>query len=219
MKKNNKFTKVLLVLFAAIFVLACNAIVGGGADAPAQTNPSLPTDQSQPVAPINTSAPAPTQPPQPTATAIVLDTPTPASVGEAVRSDSYEVTVLDAKEIRRVYMGDHYFYPETGHTFVEVIVKVSNLTGSKASVPWENVYVVEDSGDSFYPYWGGFKAVNTGKKVDGSTVGVNEIVDSKAVLEFEEDVFLRLIWYITKNDPTTILFEFDNSPQIEITID
>lgn len=201
-----------------LLMLACKVFTGTTPAEPV----SQPTDVEQVPAPTDTprsiNLPEPTNPPRPTATEKILATPTPAPVGEAVRSESFEVTVVNARELNRVYMGDFYYYPKAGQMFVEFIVKVSNLTGSKASVPWENVYVIEDTGDAWYPNWGGFKDVKTGKTVDGSTIGVNEIVDGKATLDFEEDVFLRLIWFLTKKDKTTILFGFDDSPLIEFTV-
>ncbi len=211
MNQSRTLRRVAFMSFVAIIVLACT---GGGL---ITTATSLPTNLPTP-ADTATARPTSTSTLLPAATEIP-STPTPAPVGEAVRSESFEVTVVSARELNRVYMGNYYYYPKADQIFVEMVVKVSNLTGSEVSIPWENVYVIEESGDTWYPTWGGYKAVKTGRTVDGSTIGVDEIVDGKATLVFEEDAFLRTIWFLTRDDPTTILFGFDNSPYVEITID
>jgi hypothetical protein len=127
------------------------------------------------------------------------------------------MTVLEARELKRVYMGDYYWYPNPGYMFVELTVKVSNKKDFPVRVPWQNVYVVEEDGSSWYPYWAGYKAVESGKTVDGSSIGVNEIVDGADTINFEEDVMLRLIWLLVEKEKTTILFGFDDSPQVEIS--
>jgi hypothetical protein len=219
MKHNSMFTKalfVLFVLFASLFVLSCSVGSSGATatpvptNTPAATNTPLPTDTP---AATDTPLPPPTETPVP-------EPPTPAPVGEAVRSESFEVTVVSAKELRRVYMGNYYYYPLAGQIYVELVVKVSNLTGSEISVPWENVYVVDEAGNAYYPSWGGYTAVKTGKTVDGSAVGVNEIVDSKATLDIEEDAYLRMIWFLDKTGAkTTALFGFFDSPYVEVVIE
>ncbi len=216
MKQHRSFKQIVFVLLVAMFVLACAALTGGGTSAPEPvvTNPP---ETIEPVAGPPTATEPPNVAPGPTDTDVPIS-PTPAAVGEAVRSASYEVTVLQARELSRVYMGDYYYYPKAGQLFVELIVKVSNLTGSKASVPWKNVYVVEDTGDAWYSNWSGYKAVSTGKKVDGASIGVNETVDANVTIDFEDDVYLRMIWFLSKKDKTTILFGFDDSPNVEITI-
>jgi hypothetical protein len=224
MNRNSTSAKVLFVALVAMLALACNAIAGGNS-APAENTAPPPVATEAPVKPADTPVPAPTKAPPPTATEAPRATATemppaePASIGEAVSSSSYEVTVLEARELKRVYMGKYYHYPEAGHMFVEVIVKVTNLTGSTASVPWKNVGVKEESGDSWYPNWAGYKAVVTGKKVDGSTIGVNDTTDGTGTIDFKEDAFLRAIWYVTKNGTTTLEFGFDDVPIVAIMIE
>jgi hypothetical protein len=194
-------------LLITLIILACNGGVLAATATPVPTNSPVPTNTDVPT-------PIPTETPLPTATLV----PTPASVGESVRSASYEVTVLGAKELKRVYMGDYYYSPLAGQIFVEVVVKVSNLTGSEAKVPWKYIYVKEESGDIWYSNWAGFKAANTGKKVDSAAIGVNDTKDGTGTVDFQEDVYLRMIWFLTNKDKT-VLFGFDDSPQIQIVIE
>jgi len=213
MNRIRTFKQVLFVMVVALIILACLGIGGSEANA---TGTPLPADAAT-QRPTATEEPASI--PQPAETP-VPEPPTPARVGEAVRSESFEVTVVSAKELRRVYMGNFYYYPRENEIYGEIVVKVTNLTGSEVNVPWENVYVVVDNGDAFYPTWGGYTAVRTGKKVDGATVGVNEIVDGKATLDFEEDAFLRMIWWLDRQDgKTTVLFGFLDSPYIKVVIE
>ena len=212
MQQNNTLMKALFVLLAALSVLACNAVSIGATSTPvppAATNTPLPTNT-----PAATNTPLPT----PTETAVPA-TPTPAPVGEAVRSASYEVTVVNARQLNRVYMGSYYYYPKTGNLAMELVVKVSNLTGSKASVPWKNVFVITSTGRSLYSNWSGFKAVSTGSTVDASTIGVNDTLDGTGTVDFEEDVYLRVIWFAPKtSNGTTFLFGFYDSPKIIVVI-
>lgn len=208
MNKNNVFRKIVFLSFAGLMILACT---GGGLLAPPTPTPTIPPP------PTDTATPRPTSTPVPTATEKIP--PTPSSVGDTVRSDSFEVTVVSAKELTRVYMGSYYYYPKADQIFVEAVIRVSNLGGSKASIPWKKVYVVETSGDSWYPTWGGYKATSSGVSVDGSTVGVNQITDGDAVLEFEEDAVLRVIWFLTRKNPTTAFFVFFDSPTIKIVVE
>lgn len=210
MKQKDTFKQVVFMLAVASMVLACS----GGALAATAT--PVPTNTATP-APTNTATatPKPTKTPVPTAT---LE-PTPAPMGEVVRSEFYEADVLSAKELRRVYMGDYYYYPRDNEMFIELVVRVSNLTGSETNVPWKNIYVIEESGDGWYPSWGGYQAVAAGKTVEGSNIGVNDTLDGTGTVDFKEDAILRLIWFISKKDKTTVLFGFADSPNIKVVIE
>jgi len=211
MKYSNRFTKVLFVLLVALFALACAAVPLGATATPVPTNTPLPT---------NTATPKPTATPLPTETNTPLP-PTPAPMGVPVQSDLYEVTVLNARRLDSgVHTGDGYYWTaNAGKVFIEIEVKVSNLqSGSNANVPWSSIYVVESNGDAWYPNWGGFKAVASGKSFAASNLSVSGIDDGAATLPFTDDLYLRLIYVVTESDPTTVLFGFDTSPMIEVIV-
>ncbi len=217
--KKERFVKAFIFSLAVMFVLACSLFTGSGAPAEPAQQQQQQQESSPPVAPTDTPLPPPTKTPLPKPTDTPLP-PTPAPMGQAVRSDSFEVTVVNARTLNRVYMGSYYYYPKEGQMFVELVVKVTNLTGSPASVPWKNVYVVESSGDSWYPNWAGFKAVKSGKTVDGAAIGVDDPGDGSKLIEFDQDVFLRAIWFVSKNSgKTELLFGFDDSPNIVIVVE
>ncbi|GAB4543006.1 MAG: hypothetical protein Fur002_14300 [Anaerolineales bacterium] len=213
--KRNRPLFVLLAVLTALFVLACQALSGGSSSTPAQEQQPGPVATEAPTQkPVATEAPteAPIATEAPTE---IVFPPTPGKIGDVVVTDGlYEVTVQDARILNRVYMGSYYYYPKDNQMFVELVIKATNLTGAPASIPWQNIYVTEASGDSWYPNWAGYKAVSVGKKVDGASVGVNEVTDGEALVEFNEDVYIRAIWFLTKDD--SIIFGFDQSPEIQI---
>jgi len=189
-----------------LLILACN---GGATPAPV----SQPTVAA---APTEAQLEA-TSTPEPTATEVPA-TPTPAPVGVPVKSASYEVTVIGANKLERLYPGGTLLYTaKAGKIIVDVGVKVTNLTGSSASVKWGNVYVVENNGDAWYPSWGSYK--ESGKKIDPFSLGISDKTTNKDdLITFSGDIYLRLIFVVTDNAPTTFVFGFEDSPLIEVTV-
>jgi hypothetical protein len=46
-----------------------------------------------------------------------------------------------------------------------------------------------------------------------------ELKTGHVAVNFEDSAFLRAIWIIKDNNPSTVLFGFEDSPLIEVTID
>jgi hypothetical protein len=215
MKKKFISRKVIAAGVAcALLMLACSVF--------SEPTPAEPTEvEQEPVAtesPHSIELPEPADSPEPIATEEPLETPTPAPVGVPVSSGSYEVTVIKAVKLDRLYPGGKYSYtPKPGNIIIDTGVKVSNLTGSQASVKWSNVYVVEETGDAWYPTFGSYK--ESGKELDPFSLGISEnTINGDDVISFKGDIYLRLIFLLTDNAPTTFLFGFEDSPYIEITI-
>ncbi len=161
MKHNSSFTKVLFVLLlTALFVLACGTGSMGAIATPVSTN--TPASTNTPL-PTNTATPKPTNTPLPTATEIP-PTPTPVSMGTPVSSGDYEVNVMYMRTLETVYLDKQYHWvPTAGNMFIELGIKAKNLKpGSKISIPWASVYLVEEDGDVHYPNWGEFKPLAGG---------------------------------------------------------
>jgi hypothetical protein len=209
--KQNKANQILLVLLGMVFILACS---GGGVlatETPVPTNTVVPTNTP-------TLVPEPTATLEPTATVM----PTPAPVGFPVQSESYEVTVLKTRRLDSgVHTGDGYYWTANpGNVFVELEVKVTNLnSGTTVSVPWSHVFVVESEGKSWYPNWGGAKAVASGKNFSPSSLSVSSIKDGDVTISFKEDLYLRAIYVVAEGDPTTVWFGFEDSPPIEVVVE
>jgi hypothetical protein len=124
--------------------------------------------------------------------------------------------VLGAVKLGRFYPGGKsLFTAKPGNIIVDMGVKVSNLTGSSVSVPWKNVYVVEKTGDAWFPFYGSYK--ESGKKIDPFSLGISDTAtNGDDVITFNGDIYLRLIFIVKDNDPTTFVFGFDDSPLIEL---
>jgi hypothetical protein len=211
-----KMNRVYSVFAAILVLLAVSSACGIGT--PAEPTAIPPTVTNTPI-PTDTPTQLPTSTPTPKPT--VTFTPTPAPVGIPVSGNAFEVTVLKARVLTSgVHTDDGYYWAtDPGYLFVELGVRVRNLTpASKASVPWQYVYIVEDSGKSWYPNWGGFKAVSSGKALDPSSISVSPVKNGDDVISFDQDLYLRAIYVVSEKKPTTLEFGFDQSPMIQIIV-
>ena len=210
MKKKNIFKQIVFMLLAAFIILSC----GGGALAatatPAPSNTSAPT---------NTVTPKPTNTPIPTATEIP-PTATPAPMGVPVSNRDYEVNVVYMRTLETVYLDTQYHWvPTAGNMFVELGIKVVNLKpSSKVSVPWGNIHVTEESGNAWYPNWGEFKPVASGVEFNPKKLVFRSLEDPDEQVVFDEVAYVRAIYGVAKLSPTTLLFEFGDSPQIKVVV-
>jgi hypothetical protein len=198
-----------LLIIMALLLLACAAVQAATAT-PVPTSTSTFTPTVRP-----SSTPKPTYTPTPTNTPV----PTPADIGDPVSSNGLEFTVIGAVNRDRVYPGGVYLYtPKSGSTFLDVGIKISNSNpGSSKLVLWSDVYVVEENGDTWYPYWSGEKAVTSGKKFDPFTLGI-DVTDGSAHIAIDEDVYLRLIFIVSAGPEKTVLFRIGDSPAVEIAV-
>ena len=210
-KFQSRFITVTPSVIVAIFILAC----GGGAIVQSTPTP-LPTSTSPPKP---TSTPKPTATPVPTATE-VPPTPTPAPVGVTVVNEKYEVTVVKVRKLETVYLDDfRHWVANPGYAFLEIGAKVKNLQGDTVEVPWGNIYIIDANGSAFYPNWGGVKSVESGIEVNPPSIVFYPIDNREDKVSFGDVLFLRLIYAVEKNEPsTTVLFGFDDSPLIEVTL-
>jgi len=208
-KQKNTLKQVVFMLLIAFIILACS----GGALAATAT--PIPTNTATP-RPTNTATPKPTNTPVPTAT---LE-PTPAPVGVPVQSASYEVVVSNIKRLDSgVHTGDGYYWSANpGYVFIELEVKVTNLQSGAANVSWGDIYVLESSGNAWYPNWGGYKAVKSGENFAASSLSVSKIKNSGFTLFFVDDLYLRVIYIVAESDPTIVLFGVADSPMIEVVV-
>ncbi len=211
--KNKPFIFIMLMIAAS---LACGGIAIPQA-APVTTNTALPASTA-----TRTALPRPTSTPRPTATP-VPPTATPAQVGDIVADELYEVTIVHIRKLNTVYLDSVYqWVPSPGYLFLEVGVKVKNLIpGSTVNIPWTDIYVIDENGDSWSPGWAGYKPVAAGVNANPKEIIFAELnlnTPSEKVT-FKEDAYLRLIWTIEDKNPSTVRFGFDTSPLTEIVID
>jgi hypothetical protein len=175
---------------------------------------NTPTATQTPL-PTETATPTPTRTPRPTKTNIP-PTPTPASIGSSVIYDSLEITVLDVATHSQIVPGGlYYYYSKPGFTFIDLGVLVKNLNpGQPVKVAWSYIYVTEAGGKSWYPLYGDFKQVDSGKTYDPFNIGVKTEINGSSTMTFDNDTYLRLIYYVTDDPNQTILFNIEDSPLI-----
>jgi hypothetical protein len=205
----------LITLFAAIS-LACAGLSAAPTATPEPTAASTNTPEPPPTA---TATQKPTSTPRPTATAIP-PTATPAPVGVTVSNEDYDVNVVKVRKLGSVYLDQNYVWQANpGYLFLELGVQITSKKMGSKSIPWQNIYVIEQDGNSWYPGWGGFQIARSGETVNTATIIFAPINDGTELVQFGDTVFLRVIWNITDNNPSTVNFGFDTSPLIEVVID
>lgn len=215
MKQNRTYKQIVFILVIALSVLAC---VGGALGATATPVPTNTPEATNTPVPTNTATAEPTSTPRPTATAIP-PTPTPAPIGVSVLYDSLEITLLDVvKHSHIVTGGSYYYYSKPGETFIDMAVRVRNLKpGNPVRVQWSYVYIVEEKG-SWYPLYGVLRKVTDGKEYDPFNIALGTEIQGESFVEFDNDTYLRLIYYVADNPEQTILFGIQDSPLIRFQL-
>ncbi len=199
-----------------VFSLACSSISEFSATAtpvPSQTFTPMPPTITL------TATKKPTFTPRPTFTPIP-PTATAAPVGVIASNNDYDVDVIKVRKLGTVYLDQNYVWEANpGYLFLELGVKVTSKRNGTTSIPWENIYIIEEGNKFWYPGWGGFQNAAPGETVNPASIIFEEIKSGKALISFKEVVYLRLIWTIKDNNPSIVQFGFDTSPLIEVVID
>lgn len=205
-----------LVLLLVLFVTAA---CSSPPPPPTATPTAAPTNTPLPT---STSTPEPTQTPKPTATE-VPPTPTFVPIGVPSISDEYEVTVVNASYFRKISSEGFIYTPTEGQgKFLDVGVIVRNLTDKPIQVDWQNVYIIDKNGDSWYPNFGGYLAATDNAAFDPTTLylypysNLEYTMDDMVVGEYP--LYLRAVWATDGARPATYLFGFDTSNLVEITM-
>src|SRR6185369_6631565 len=193
-------------------ILAC----GGGAFASVTETP---TPSPMPLS-TSTKTPKPSATPRPTNT----PQPTSAPLGVSIGAGDFSFTVVNAVSLRRIYPGGaSLFSPKAGYMILDIGVRIENeKPGKTVSIPWENVYITEANGDSWYPIWGTSKFVDSGTELDPYTLGISaDEISGKDKISFTGDAYLRLIFIVDDNDnqPVPIIFGIGDGPQAEFIVE
>jgi hypothetical protein len=215
MKQNRAYKKIVFILVIALSTFACVAGSLGATATPAPTN--TPKATNTPL-PTNTATPKPTSTPRPTATDIP-PTPTPAPIGVSVLYDSLEITVLDVVTHGHIVTGgSYYYYSKPGETFIDMAVRVRNLDpGNAVRVQWSYIYIVEERG-SWYPLYGVMTRVTDGSEYDPFNIALGPEIQGEDFIEFDDDTYLRLIYYIADDPDQTLSFHIEDSPLISFQL-
>ncbi|HJR78468.1 MAG TPA: hypothetical protein VJ821_00260 [Anaerolineales bacterium] len=209
MKQNRTYRQILLASVITLSVLAC---VGGSLGATATPLPTNTPDATSTPMPTDTATPKPTFTRWPTATDLP-PTPTPAPIGVSVVYDSLEITVLDIVTHGHIVTGGaYYYYSKPGEIFIDLAVRVRNLNpGHAVRIQWSYIYIVEERG-TWYPLYGALRRVTDGTDYDPFNIALGTEIQGESFVEFDDDTFLRLIYYVADDPEQSLFFGIENSP-------
>jgi hypothetical protein len=215
MTPNRFYVQITLAFVIVLFITACAGGFPAATATPVPTNTPRPTDTPLPTA---TATTRPTSTPKPTATPIP-PTPTPAPIGVPVTYNALEITLLEVIPHGHIVPGGtYYYYSKPGETFIDLAVRVRNLEpGKVVSIPWSYIYVIEPKG-IWYPLYGETRRVGRGTEFDPFNLPIKLEVRAEDVVEFDDDTYMRLIYYVVDDPEQTILFGIEDSPLIEFHI-
>jgi hypothetical protein len=215
MKHNRAYKQIAFVLVISWSVLACAGVSLGATPTPAPTNTPEATDTPLPT---NTATARPTSTPRPTATDIP-PTPTPAPIGVPVVYDSLEITVLDVVTHGHIVTGgSYYYYSKPGEIFIDMAVRVRNLNpGNAVRIQWSYIYIVEKKG-TWYPLYGVTRRMDSGKEYDPFNIALGAEVRGEDFVEFDNDTYLRLIYYVVDDPEQILVFGIQDSPLISFQL-
>lgn len=207
-------------LFQAVFALtlaslACGGGFPGSTPTPEPTN-TPPATNTPP--PTHTPTSTPTNTPRPTATD-VPPTSTPAPIGVPVSYKGLEITLLDVvKHGHIVPGGSYYYYSRPGETYIDMAVRVVNPQGARAvRIQWGYIFIIEPAG-TWYPLYGALRRMDTGRVYDPFNIAIDTEVVAETFATFENDTYLRLIYYVVDNPDHVLLFGMEESPLISFQL-
>jgi hypothetical protein len=209
------YMQTTILFVVAWLVTACAGGFPGASATPVPTNTPPATDTPLSTATATTK---PTSTPKPTAT-LIPPTPTPAPIGVPVTYKSLEITLLDVVPHSHIVTGGtYYYYSKPGETFIDLAVRVRNLErGNPVSMTWSYIYVIEEKG-IWYPLYSASRKVESGAEFDPFNLDIEFETRGEEVVEFDDDTYLRLIYYVVDDPERTILFGIEDSPLIEFKI-
>jgi hypothetical protein len=165
--------------------------------------------------------------PQPTPTSTLIPTSTPtetpkpvlAALGESVKLRGLEITVLEVATHSHIVTGGYYsYYSKEGEIFLDVAVLVRNTETVPVTVEVGDIYIVEETGDSWYSNFSSLRNVEVGRKFNPmATLKLEETISSYTKIKFEQDTYLRLVYYVKQNQQ--VLFGIQNSPQFQLSVE
>jgi hypothetical protein len=165
--------------------------------------------------------------PQPTPTSTLIPTSTPtetpkpvlAALGESVKLRGLEITVLEVATHSHIVTGGYYsYYSKEGEIFLDVAVLVRNTETVPVTVEVGDIYIIEETGDTWYSNFSGLQSVEVGRQFNAlATLKLEKNISRYEKIQFQKDTYLRLVYYTKQNQH--ILFGIQNSPQIVLTVD
>lgn len=211
MKKVNLLMIVLVILFAACLVSACTVVAVKSVEALMATtatnrNGLMPTPTAIRVTPTFTPSPIPA-------------TSTPSRMDLPVKKAGLQVEVLKIEKPHQIYLGkDQIYAPGKGKMFLSLGIKVTNLSNTEIPLKWNEITLLNEYGDKWYPLWGGYKKTN--RVIDPLGIEVWRFkLDAReqptARIYLGDNGYLRVIFRVPRDDDYYSL-AFAGLPLIEI---
>jgi hypothetical protein len=218
MKKVSMPTIVLVVLLWTLLVSACSVAAVKAVEVLAMATATVETNTPTTM-PTETRIPATYTPsPIPTATPIPA-TSTPFRMDLPAENAGLQIEVLDIEKPHQIYLNDNLiFAPGEGKMFLGLGIQVTNLTDSEIPFKWNEMYLLNEYQDKWYPLWGAYQKTNM--VMDPLGIEVRQFkVDSKdqpsARIYFGDNGYLRAIFRVPRDNDYYYL-AFADLPLIEI---
>ena len=214
MKKVNLLMIVLARLFGACLVSACTVVAVKSVEALMAT--TLTTSGNEPIA-IRVPATS-TSSSVPAATHLSA-TSTPSRMDLPVKKAGLQIEVLKIEKPYQVYLGkDQIYTPGKGKMFLSLGIKVTNLSNTDILLKWNEINLLNEYGDKWYPLWGGYKKTN--RVMDPLGVEVRQFkLDAReqptARVYLGNNGYLRVIFRVPRDNDYYSL-AFADLPLIEI---
>ncbi len=179
--------------------------------------------QTQTAAPTITPTVTPSFTPPPTFTSTPMPTstpePTPAPVGETIKYNGLEITLLEVATHSHIVTGGYYYYySEPGRTYVDITVRVRNTGNAPVVMAMKNLYLVDETGDSWYANFSGTQTVEIEKRFNPmASLKLEKTVSGETPVSFEKDTYLRLVWYT--NTGQDLIFGIGDAPQFTFSVE
>lgn len=177
-----------------------------------ETQTAMPTATYTPLPPTSTPEPTATEAPPTTATAVPMNV--------AALSEQYEVTVTYARYFSEIESSGLIFTPtEPGGQYLDIGVIVKNLKPDEpVNVSWEDIYIVDQDNQGWYPNYGGSFAPLNNDPFDAATLYLFPFYDLEDLIVDGYPLYLRVVWATSGQRPATYLFGFDTSNLVEVVI-
>jgi serine/threonine protein kinase len=202
----------VFVIFLANFPLQNDSSPESVAPIVAATTTPTPTATLKPTKTLR-----PTSTPRPTATK-APPSPTPASLGQAVKYKSIEISVLDVYRHDNLIPGNGYRYWATdGHMIIDLVVKVKNTGSTPTSIKWSDTYVIDSDRSRLDVLFAGFRRAADKEKVDPLSIDYND-VNTNMLIEIKDTVYMRIVYIITEKPEQTVVFGIGDSPLIGFSV-
>jgi hypothetical protein len=135
------------------------------------------------------------------------------------RNGRLQIEVLDIESPYQIYLSDSQIYaPGKGKMFLGLGIQVTNLTDSDLPFKWNEIYLMNEYQDRWYPLWGAYQKTNM--VIDPLGIEIRPFkVDSKdrpdARSYFGKNGYLRAIFRAPR-DNNYYYLAFADLPLIEI---